>query len=671
MSALLQTLIFDFGERLMIRNFLIPIMTLLLVFSCTKKSQGLKEDDVRSVIGEFLYMHVNKNQLSDELSEKTLDNYIKALDPGKYYFYKSDIDTFNKHKYLFDDYISSSNYEPIFQIYNTFLERYNESFILSLKLLDVKHDFSIDEDITIDREKTAYAVDKKEMEERWRKRVKLQILNYITIGKDIKYAQKYLKKKYTWFHNKVKKANKDDILARFVNAFAASLDPHSSYLSMEETEDFKISMELKLEGIGARLRQQDGFTTVESIIKGGPADMLPEKLQLKPNDKIIAVAQDDEEAEDVIELELSEVVKKIRGKKGTRVILTILRDTPSSKTPERKIIPIIRDRINLEDSAAKLEIKEFNHHSRKAKIAYINLPSFYLNEERTTSSSSDMMNFVNKSIEEKVDGMIVDLRGNPGGLLNESVNIAGLFLGERPVVQIKAPNHFAQTLSFSESMIGNDYRKYNGPLVILVDGFSASASEILAGAVKDYQRGIVIGPTNTFGKGTVQSYNELPYGSMKVTTHLFYQPGGTSNQLNGISPHIVVPSLTSIWDIGEDKLPDPLKWEPIGSQLRSRDTSQVNTYILSRLRTLSTSRLSKDSEYLELRRKIQKYKEQLSQKTMSLKKEADNVRKNQEKLNDEVRDSGEQDGKVDLKKDLFLREAFKITADYIEIVNKK
>jgi carboxyl-terminal processing protease len=348
-------------------------------------------------------------------------------------------------------------------------------------------------------------------------------------------------------------------------------------------------MELKLEGIGVRLRSEDGFVRVESIITGGAADKLPETLRLKPNDKIVAVAQGKDEPVDVIDMELRDVVKLIRGEKGTEVRLTVLRDIETENQPSRFILPIIREQIELKDSDAKSHIETLNNNGKNYKIGYIKLPSFYEDRESGKSSSGDVKNLLIDLNKEKVNVVILDLRGNPGGLLNEAITIAGFFIEQGPILQIVGRNTPPKIFYDNNPNI-----YYKEPLIILTDTFSASASEILAGAIKDYKRGLIIGSGNTYGKGTVQSYNELPYnlGALKITTNIFYQPSGTSNQLTGISPDVDVPDITAIWKMKESELKYPLKWKKIESAKFKR-YNYVNDSTVANLNKLSHSRTTK------------------------------------------------------------------------------
>lgn len=651
-------------------KFLIALLTIsALIFGCLKRTDGLKQSDINPVISIFLSRHVKYHTFNDELSERTLSNLINYLDPGKYYFYKSDIDTLFKEKYMIDDYVDDGKYEFLTRIQELYKKRFEESMALLEELIKLKYDFNKDESIIIDSEKIDYPGSEEDMKERWRKNIKLQLLNRYTAEKDIEKAKKKVVKKYELLEKRIEEIDIKKLRAIFLNSFTMALDPHSNYLTQEEHEDFMISTKLKLEGIGVLLRSEDGFVLVESIVPGGAADKLPEELQLKPNDKIIAVTQGDGEPVDVIDMALRDVVKLIRGDKGTVVKLTILREVHEKDQNPRMIIPITREEINLEDRAAKSDVYSVEKKKSRIKIGYIKLPSFYLdfdavqeNDPDAKSSSIDIIAQLTKLKKQDINGLVLDLRSNPGGALKEAVNIVGMFIDEGPVVQVFDGS--------SDIQVMEDYNPgvyYDGPIVILINKFSASASEIFAGAIKDYDRGLILGADSTFGKGTVQTYNVLPgkMGAMKITTAIFYQPGGTSNQLNGIKPDIKIPDISSVWDMGEDELRHPLKWEKIKSSKFKKYKKYVNDKILSRLKKLSESRIKVSKKFQDLINKIKDLKDKRNKKSVSLKEEVE-LEKNEKE--DMKKISGEVKKLIDIENDLFLQEAFNITADYIEIV---
>lgn len=644
------------------RKKLIPAALIIVLFSCFARSEGLKKNDIPGLMNRFLYSHVQHHELNEELAKRTIDNLILTLDYGKNYFYKTDVEKIETYGPKLNVYLQNGQYDFLSAVFALYKQRFSEIMEMADTLIDSKHDFNVDEKILLDSEKIEWAGGQKEMKERWRKNIKLQLLNYVSSGQTLDQSRSKLKKKYTLVKKRVEEYDDAKMVSAFMNSFSMALDPHSNYLSQEEHEDFKISMELKLEGIGVRLKSEDGFSIVDSIIPGGAADKLPEELKLKPNDKITAVAQNNGEPVDVIDMDLRDVVNKIRGKKGTEVRLTVFRNT-DDKTGKAKriIIPIVREEIMLQDSEAKSEVYLYEKNGNSFKIGYLRLPSFYMDQSTGKSSSGDVKNHLISLNKSGVKAIVLDLRGNPGGLLNESIDIAGLFIQKGPIVQIKDGTNPPRILNDEDPSVD-----YSGPLVILVDKFSASASEILAGAMKDYQRAIIIGPSNTYGKGTVQSYNELPYkkGAMKVTTHIFYQPGGTSNQLYGVIPDITVPDITSAWDIGENKTRHPLKWKRINSANYQKFNALSNPHIISSLQGKSKNRITADTEYRQHIKKIDTLSAQMKNKYISLKEESA-IEKERKKEIEKMNNNDNKKLLIDLKNDIFLKETFNITVDYI------
>ncbi len=649
----------------MSKKYLVLPLTIILVFSCFKKSEGLKQTEIPILINSFLAMHVRYDTLNDELSERTLVNFINILDYGKIYFYESDIKDFDKYRHTIDDLLKSNRYDFIDDIYSVYLKRTRESMNIYKKLITLKYDFNMDEKIIVDVDAIEYPGNKDEMRERWRKSIKLQLLNYISAGKSVNEAKKKLTKKYNLIQKRVEDQDRSDVLEKFVNAFSMSLDPHSNYLSKDDLEDFAISMELKLEGIGARLRSEDGFVIVDAIIPGGAADKLPEGKKLKPNDKIIAVAQGDGDYVDTIDMDLRDAVKLIRGDRGTRVRLLVLRQIGNEDDTQRLEIEIIREEIKLEDSDAESDYRVINLNGSSKKIGYIRLPSFYYDDRGQKSSYLDVMNHLNRLKGKNVDGIILDLRGNPGGALFESIKVSGLFV-DGPILQTLSRRDSIRVEEDEDNGI-----TYRGPLVVMINKFSASASEILAGAIKDYKRGLIVGASNSFGKGTVQKLLPLSggkKGAIKITLSIFYQPSGTSNQFYGIEPHVTVPDMSSIWEIGESETKYPLKWKKINTADYT-SFNMVNNAIVNRLRAGSDTRIRNDEKFKNLIERIEKVKKQLSTRSISLKEESKIEKQKEKVLKDNFsKDNG--DIVIDLENDLFLKETFNITHDYIRALGK-
>jgi carboxyl-terminal processing protease len=661
------------------KTLLTVVFFLIICIGCSKRSEGLKQSDIEPLINFVLSNHVSQNTFDDEISARTLDNLVTSLDPWKIYFTKTDFDTIMKDKTKIDDYVKSDDYAFLYKIFEIYRTRFAERIALFNQLIKLNNDYTVNESIESDPKTIPYIDDEKEIRERWRKRIKFQLLYYINSGKSQEDAKKKLSKQYDLIVKDNKGLKNEKIYEFFIEAFSRALDPHTDYMSADEYDDFRIQMNLELEGIGAVLRSDDGYVFVESIIPGGPVSRLPETIKLLPNDKIVAVAQGNNEPEDVIDIPLSTAVKKIRGKKGTTVKLTIIRETEKGK-PVQMIIPIVRDKVVLENQTAKSDIYEFSKDTRKHKIGYIKLPMFYMNDsvfqkdETAHTASRDMLIEIRKMTAKGVEALVVDLRGNPGGSLSEAITTTGLFIKDGPVVLEKSHDKIQTDSDYDAKMY------YDGPIIVLIDKLSASASEIFAGALKDYRRAIILGSAS-FGKGSVQ--NLMPVqsllqtrensGAIKVTVQLFYQPSGKSNHLNGVQPDIAIADLTDILDIGESKLKYPLKWTPIKTAYyESFGDKYVSNAIIANLSEKSAERRKSDKDFIALGEKIEKYRKKISSATVSLKKDAgDNVVDEVEKQQKEKEKREKSDQIMDLKKDNLLRETFNIMADYIELLKPK
>jgi carboxyl-terminal processing protease len=385
------------------------------------------------------------------------------------------------------------------------------------------------------------------------------------------------------------------------------------------------------------------------------------------NDKIIAVAQGDAAPEDIIDVPLRDAVSRIRGKKGTTVKLTIVRTDPKTKSERTIIIPVVRDDVVLEDSAIKHAIYEQKTGKKTHTIGYIKFPTFYASfKNGQRFCSKDLFDSIKSLKASGVDSIVVDLRGNPGGALTEAIRTAGFFIKSGPVVQVK----YSENIDIHRDTDPAVY--WDGPLVVLIDKLSASASEIFAGAIRDYNRGLIIGPSKTFGKGTVQDLRDLGgNGAIKVTIQLFYQPSGTSNNMNGIEPNIYVPDLIQLYDYDESKMKFPLTWKPIPrADFKAYNTEYISPFIVSTLDRATRARRRNDPQFKTLEEKIEKYRKQVETKQVSLKKRVDGSGDYEEEI-EKRGDAGEKEKAVfNLDKDLFLKEAFRITGDYVDALRK-
>jgi len=591
--------------------------------------------------------------------------------------------------------IMDADCKAVDDITKLYAKRFGERQKMISGWIDAKHDFTKDEWMPIDRKKIDYAATTEEISERWRERVKFQLLQLKGTLKDIAKSKEKLHKRYELAAKREAELTSDDMYTMFLNAFSAALDPHSEYLSADALEDFRISTRLSLEGIGAVLRNDDGFTVIQSLVPGGAA---ANTGKLKVNDKIIAVAQGSEPTVDVIDMDLREVVKLIRGTHGTEVRLTVVREVNGKTT--QMIVPVIREKIQLKDRAAKskvypVSLKEPNGKSREYKIGVIDLPSFYMDfegrqnhDKNYKSSSRDMRREVAKLEKQGVDAIIVDLRSNGGGSLDESIDIAGIFDGKGPVVQIK-DTRGAIYVQKAEDVP----TFYGGPLMVMVNRQSASASEIFAGAIQDYHRGLIVGDTQSFGKGTVQNLNDIDdkLGAIKVTISKFYRPSGSSTQLKGVQADIKIPDIMNEYEIGEKHYDYALPWDKI-QPADYKPSDMVTSKIVKKLADDSKTRIAKDKGFKTVLAMIKDYEEHDENRSkVSLKEEVPDAKKDQKSAKnakdgkgDKVAakdakadkakadlEDGDDEDKLPFADDYQLQESIRIAADYVQLLNKR
>ncbi len=627
--------------------------------------------------------HYNKFSLNDSLAGKILDNYLDALDYNKSYFLQSDIDDFNKFRIRLDDEIKIGRLNSAYEIYNRFVQRLKERDEYIFKLLETEPDFNLNETYTYDRKSTQWAKSADELNEMWRKRIKNEAINEMLRDKTWEETATILKKRYQNFQKRMLQLDNEDVFQFYMNSFTENIDPHTNYFSPVTSENFKINMSLSLEGIGASLQSEDDFTKVAEIIAGGPAF---KSDLLHKDDKIIAVAQGDTgRMVDVIGWRLDDVVKLIRGPKGTIVRLQILEaELGINSTP--KEIRLVRDKVKLEEQAAKKDIININENNIPFKLGVITLPSFYFDYEAQQRGETDYKNAtrdVKKLLlelkDEKVDGVIIDLRNNGGGSLQEAIDLTGLFIDQGPVVQVKNSNTLVE--------VGEDRNAgvaYNGPLAVLVNRSSASASEIFAGAIQDYNRGIILGE-QTFGKGTVQNLIDLnrlnlgdttKLGQLKVTIAKFYRVTGGSTQRLGVIPDIKFPSSADSNEFRESSEPSSLLWDQI--KPTKFDPLPSENALIASLDKKHEERIKSSVDFQNLVEEIEDYKSERHRKEFSLnlelrKKEKDDAEnKRLERLNErrqaaglKLLQKGEVAPKEDKLDDPLLKESAYILADLI------
>jgi len=626
----------------------------------------------KRVTAQFTRAHYTQVKMDDVLSEKVFDRYIKQLDYARNVFLSTDIDDIQKYRHEFDRIISRGKLDVPYEIFNLNLQRRLERYDFALTLLDKPFDFTKDEVYNFDREDAAWSKDIAELNELWRLKVKYDALNLTLAGKKWPKIKEVLAKRYRYAIKRLKQSESEDVFQVVMNSFARVVEPHTSYLSPRNAERFQMDMNLSLEGIGAQLRAEEDYTVIQSVIPGGPAD---KSKDIKAKDRIVGVAQDDEKFEDVIGWRLGDVVELIKGPKGTKVRLQIL---PAEAEDDAviKVVSIVRDKIILEDRAAKSEVYyEIKGDEKSKKLGVITIPSFYNNLSR------DVKKELAKLKEEQVSGIIIDLRGNGGGSLPEATLLTGLFIDKGPVVQIRDGANRVHVNSDDDGISA-----YDGSLTVMVDRYSASASEIFAAAIQDYGRGVIVGE-HTFGKGTVQQHRGLgrvydlyenPLGSIQFTIAKFYRINGGSTQHRGVLPDIAFPTAVDPEDWGESREKNALPWDQI-PKARYQPLGDLSAD-LTYLDSLHTERAKTNREFNYLLDDIAIYRQEKDDKTISLKlsvrKEKREERKAKQliRVNERLAVMGKEKVKSleDLPDELneldpFLDETAKITFDLISL----
>jgi len=585
----------------------------------------------QQIMSNLLRGHYERKRLDDRLSEQVLDTLLDDIDSTRSYLLASDVKGFERYRTSLDEALSRGNMEPAFVIYNRFQQRVSErlSFLLSeLKTNAKDYRYDDTETLELDREEAPWATTSAELDDLWRKRLKNSILNLRLAGKDDKAIIELLTKRYQNQLNRVHQSKPVDAYQTFMNAVTQTFDPHTQYFSPRNSENFNINMSLSLQGIGAVLQTEDEHTKVVRLVPGGPA---AKAANLEPEDKIIGVAQGKEEMVDVIGWRLDEVVDLIRGPKSSTVRLEII---PSSgATSDSKIISIVRDEVKLEEQSAQKEVIELKDGDSTRRLGVIDIPTFYIdfqgrmeNLPDYRSTTRDVRRLIEELKEDNIDGLIIDLRSNGGGSLEEAISLTGLFIPTGPVVQVRGARGNVEVLQDQDPEV-----LYDGPLTVLVNRLSASASEIFAGAIQDYGRGLILGG-QTFGKGTVQSLRPLTEGQLKITQAKFYRVSGESTQHQGVIPDILFPSLFDKDKIGESALSQALPWDTIrpAKELRMNPV----TGLLPNLRERHENRIQDNPDFIFMREQKDLVSEMRDKTEVSL-NEA--VRRKEREANDEKR----------------------------------
>ncbi|WP_439582702.1 carboxy terminal-processing peptidase [Dyadobacter bucti] len=664
--------------------------------------EGSLEEDIKPIPAQYKAeelttrilssYHYRKTKLNDSLSAAIFDKYIDGIDHGRLYYLASDISEFEKFKNSFDDYLLKRELDVPFEIYNVFRKRFKErsNYIQTLLGETKPFDFSADESMNTDREKAAWAKNTDELNDTWRKYLKSEALDLKLSGKADTAVITTLRDRYKNRDRALGRIRTEQVFQMFMNAYAESMDPHTSYMAPTSADRFKQEMSQSLEGIGALLREEDNYIKIVEVIPGGPAF---KGKQLKKEDKIIAVAQGDEgKMVDIVGWFVDDAVKLIKGPKSTVVRLQVISADALPGTPPKEY-RLVREKIKLEEQRAKSEIVSINSSNKQYKVGVIDIPLFYRDfegaqhkEKEFSSTTRDVQKLIVNLQQANVDGIVIDLRNNGGGSLTEAVSLTGLFINRGPVVQVKEGQGEIEVQSDNDPTIA-----YDGPMAVMVNRFSASASEIFAAAIQDYKRGIIVGE-QTYGKGTVQTLIDLnqwvpketdQLGQVKLTVAKFYRINGSSTQLKGVMPDLELPTAFSANEFGEGSQASALPWDQIPSS-RYDLTNNVNVKVIDQVRDKYKQRLKSDEELKTLVKTLDEFKKARENKVVSLQEskrklerdEAEKKRLAMKQLGEDSLDDEEEDADVKptdapkeakAKKDIYLTETGRILVDFINI----
>jgi len=621
--------------------------------------------------------HYLKQPINDEIARRWFTSFLEALDPWKLYFLQSDVDAFAQRRESLDDLVKRGDVQFAYEVLDRFLQRVDQRLPLVERLIQEPHDFTAPETLVTDRDETKWARTEAEAEDLWRRRIKYDLLVQKMEKTPPEEAQEKLLRRYRSLAKRWHQMTADELLETYLTTLTSSFDPHTSYMSPGTQENFEIQMKLQLDGIGAQLKSEDGYTTIVELTPGGAADR---DGRLKAKDRVVGVGQGQEgEIVDVVDMNLNEVVKMIRGKRGTVVRLKVI---PVGDTAP-KVYDITRAKIELKDAEARGEVIEHGTKpdGKPYRIGVINLPSFYLDmagaqqgQAEFKSSTRDCRRLLDDFRRQGVDCVVLDLRGNGGGSLPEAIKLTGLFIDRGPVVQIKDAAHQVRPYDDPEAGVA-----WDGPLVVLTSKYSASASEILAGAIQDYRRGLIVGDKSTHGKGTVQTlldvgqtlfnYGNSPkLGAIKVTIQQFYRPSGGSTQLEGVKSDVELPSITTHLPIGEGDLDHAITFDKVPAA-EFASTGRVTDGLVSRLREESARRVAGQKDFVKVAEDIARYERRKGEKTISLVESEFATQWNEGKAaeDEEEKRLEEMEGqkKEVVRRDFYFDEAMNVTIDYL------
>ena len=652
--------------------FVLPAQDSIQLSEITLKPEERHPNICETVTGLLSSNAYNKLEIDDALSKKVFKEFLGDVDYTRSFFLQADIDEFLKEENRIDDYLRSGKVDFPFKVYNLFLKRADNRIQFTYSLLKDSMDFSVNDSFEVRRQDAPWCKTQAELDRLWTNKIKYECLGMLATGKDWKSTADVVRKRYENFERQLKKTKNEDVFDIYMNSFTMIIDPHTNYFSPRVAQDFNINSSLSLEGIGATLQTEGEYTKVREVVKGGPAD---QSGQVFANDRIIAVAQGDSgEFEDVIGWRIDDVVSLIRGKKGTVVRLKII-DAKASVTDKPKEVRIIRDKIKLEEQAAKGTIEEIKRGKNTYKAGVIKLPSFYYDfqgarsgDANFKSTSRDVQTIIDSLSKIGIDGLVIDLRNNGGGALLEAIKLTGLFIKTGPVVEVK---NLDGSIDIERDRDANV--AYSGPLVVLTNRFSASASEIFAAAIQDYGRGIVVGE-QTHGKGTVQNLIDLnPYvllpegenaGQLKITIAKFYRINGSSTQIKGVIPDVALPSLYADKEFGEDESPYALPWDQISGSAYTQvdDLNPLRAPLIEK----HNKRMKDNAAYGYLLDDIKTFTEGRQRKYVSVKFSA--YKKEIEQNEKEKKERDEQVEKLKKKNeytdDLILREGLEVLLDF-------
>jgi carboxyl-terminal processing protease len=676
---------------------------------------GFKPNDrqVSLIISQIMqegHLNRDKQALDDEISKRAFTTFLKTLDPMKMYFEASDVAEFAAHRLNLDDAVKRADLSFAEKVFKRFLARVDQRVALVDELAAQPNDFAIDEEIVTDGDALAWSKSADEMRDRWRKRIKLELLQLkaddrdkaaekkskATSGEkakeqpkseepekyDEQKARERIKRRYHQFGKRMHQTKSDDLLEMFLTSVTSSYDPHTTYMSPTTLATFEMHMRKELEGIGAALQVDDGYTVVQRIVPGGPAD---KDGRLKPTDRVVGVGQGEAgEVVDVVDMRLSDVVELIRGTKGTVVRLEVL----PGGTGARTIYKITRAKVELVDSVARSEIIEAGKRrdGTPFKIGVIDLPDFYMDMEGARrrlpdyrSTTRDVAKILTDFNAKGVDTVVLDLRRNGGGSLKEAVDLTGLFIERGPVVQVKDGRGNIE--QYDDPQAG---MLWKGPLVVMTSKFSASASEIFAGAIQDYRRGLVVGDHSTHGKGTVQSLLEVGeqifrlrdaqnLGALKITIQQFYRPSGDSTQLRGVLADVELPSLTThLEGVSESDLDYPVAFDKVNAGDFQRD-GMVTMPMVAELKARSKQRRDASADFTKVEERIRRYLERKEKKRLTLNEEkylAERALLNPDKEIEKSLADDEPNRPV-VKRDYYFNEVLALTTDYLELLGQQ